>query len=89
MVYRVYTERKPAFSHEEEALKNDFVTLHGIAGLERIRLLRRYDAENVSGDTFKKSVAGVFSDPRTEEVYYKLHALLQHHQHFQELNLQE
>ncbi len=72
MVYRVYTERKPAFSHEEEALKNDFVTLHGIAGLERIRLLRRYDAENVSGDTFKKSVAGVFSDPRTEEVYYKL-----------------
>lgn len=72
MVFRVYTERKPVFSHEAEALKNDFVTLHGIEGLERIRLLRRYDVENVTEDTFKKSIGSVFSDPRTEEVFFDL-----------------
>ena len=72
MVYRVYTERKAQFSHEEEALKNDFVTLHGITGLERIRLLRRYDAENVSGEAFEKAVGSVFSDPRTEDVFFTL-----------------
>ena len=72
MVFRVYTERRSEFSHEEESLKNDFVSLHGIGGLERIRLLRRYDIENVSEETFKKSVGSVFSDPRTENVLFAL-----------------
>ncbi|MBR3382537.1 MAG: phosphoribosylformylglycinamidine synthase [Clostridia bacterium] len=72
MVYRVYTERRSVFSREEEALRNDFVTLHGIEGLRRIRILRRYDVANVTGETFKKSVGSVFSDPRTEEVFFTL-----------------
>ena len=72
MVYRVYSERKKEFSHEAEALKNDLVDLHGIAGVEEIRILRRYDAENVSEETFMQCVKGVFSDPRTEVSFFEL-----------------
>ena len=72
MVFRVYTERKSAFSNEEETLKNDFVTLHGINGLDRIRILRRYDVQNISENVFKNSVGSVFSDPRTENVFFDL-----------------
>ena len=72
MVYRVYSERKQAFSHESEALKQDLVTLHGIKGLEDIRILRRYDVENVTEETFKSSVNGIFSDIRTEEHFFTL-----------------
>ena len=67
MVFRVFSERKQEFSHEAEALKGDLVSLHGIAGLESIRILRRYDVENVSEETFGKAVRSIFSDPRTEE----------------------
>ena len=72
MVFRVYSERKERFSHEAEALKNDLVTLHGIAGLKGIRILRRYDVENVSEETFSAAVQGIFSDPRTEEHFFEL-----------------
>ena len=72
MVFRVYTERRPEFSHEEEALLKRFVTLHGVKGLERIRLLRRYDVENVSETTFIKCIGSVFSDPRTENALREL-----------------
>ena len=72
MVYRIYSERKKEFSHEAEALKNDLVTLHGINGVEAVRVLRRYDAENISRETFEGSVNSVFSDPRTEVSFTKL-----------------
>ncbi|MBO4383821.1 MAG: phosphoribosylformylglycinamidine synthase [Clostridia bacterium] len=72
MVYRIYSERKPEFSHEAEALLNDLKTLHGITGLERIRILRRYDAENIKEETFLSSIGSVFSDPRTEESFTSL-----------------
>ncbi|MBQ4340946.1 MAG: phosphoribosylformylglycinamidine synthase, partial [Clostridia bacterium] len=72
MVFRVYTERRPEFSHEEDSLLKRFVTLHGVKGLERIRLLRRYDVENVSETTFTKCIGSVFSDPRTENALREL-----------------
>ena len=72
MVYRIYSERKPEFSHEAEALLNDLRSLHGITGLKKIRILRRYDAQNIPEETFLRSVNGIFSDPRTEESFTSL-----------------
>lgn len=74
MVFRVYSERKSEFSLEAESLKNDLVTLHGIKGLKRVRILRRYDVENVSEETFMNCVDSVFYDPRTEESLFELPA---------------
>ena len=72
MVFRIYSERKSEFSAEAEGLKNDLVTLHGIKGLSGVRILRRYDVENVSEETFMNSVGSVFYDPRTEESLFEL-----------------
>ena len=47
MVYRIYVEKKPGLDNEAQALLNDARTLLGIRNLERVRLLNRYDAENM------------------------------------------
>ncbi|MCR5808216.1 MAG: phosphoribosylformylglycinamidine synthase [Clostridiales bacterium] len=72
MVYRVYSERNREFSAEAESLKNDLVSLHGIKGLEKVRILRRYDVENVTEETFRSCINSVFSDPRTETSFFEL-----------------
>ena len=47
MVYRIYVEKKPGLDNEAQALLSDAKTLLGIRGLEKVRLLNRYDAENI------------------------------------------
>ena len=47
MVYRVYVEKKPALAAEATALHDEVVSLLGIRALERVRILNRYDAENI------------------------------------------
>ena len=50
MVYRIFVEKKPGLDNEARGLKNDVVKFLGIKGLEKIRLLNRYDAENIAED---------------------------------------
>ena len=52
MVYRVYVEKKEALANEAKALKNDIVSLLQIKGLRDLRLLNRYDVENIEKDLF-------------------------------------
>ncbi len=69
MVYRIYVEKKPELAHEAKALKNELVSLLGIKGLRDVRILNRYDAENITEDLFRKSVQTVFSEPQLDIVY--------------------
>ena len=48
MVYRVYVEKRPGLTAEADALAGDIRTLLGISSLEGLRLLNRYDVENIS-----------------------------------------
>ena len=68
MVYRVYVEKRPGLEVEAAGLKNDLVSLLGIAGLEKLRLLNRYDAENISPELFDLAVKTVFSEPQVDTV---------------------
>ena len=52
MVFRVYVEKKPGLANEAAALKSDAKTLLGIKGLEDVRILNRYDAENIEAELF-------------------------------------
>ena len=45
MVYRVFVEKKPGLDNEARELRRDARTFLGIKGLEKVRLLNRYDAE--------------------------------------------
>ncbi|MEE0928625.1 MAG: phosphoribosylformylglycinamidine synthase, partial [Acutalibacteraceae bacterium] len=72
MVYRVYVEKKEALANEAKALKNDIVSLLQIKGLKNLRLLNRYDVENIEKELYDYAVKTVFSEPQldivTEEV---------------------
>ncbi len=66
MVYRIFVEKKPGLANEAQALLNDARNLLGIARLEQVRLLNRYDAENISEDLFHSAVGTVFSEPQVD-----------------------
>ena len=68
MVYRVYVEKKPELANEARSLLSDARGLLGIGGLEKVRLLNRYDAENISETLFAYAVKTVFSEPQVDLV---------------------
>ena len=57
MVYRIYVEKKPGFDHEASALCHELKSFLGIKGLENVRILNRYDAENIEEALFEKGTA--------------------------------
>ncbi|HBD87037.1 MAG TPA: phosphoribosylformylglycinamidine synthase, partial [Clostridiales bacterium] len=69
MVYRLYVEKKPGLSPESDALLSDIRTLLGIGALTHLRLLNRYDVENVSPALFNACKGTVFSEPQLDTVY--------------------
>ena len=66
MVYRIYVEKKPGLDNEARALLGDAKTFLGIGGLEKVRLLNRYDAENIAPELFDRAVRQVFSEPQLD-----------------------
>ncbi|NMM94093.1 phosphoribosylformylglycinamidine synthase [Bifidobacterium oedipodis] len=72
MVYRVYVEKKPGFDVEAQQLGNELKTILGIAALEGVRIVNRYDVEGISEDLFAATVPTVFSEPQVDNVTYDL-----------------
>ena len=68
MVYRIFVEKKPGLDNEARALLNEARELLGIQGLEKVRLLNRYDAEDISEELFRSAVGTVFSEPQLDTV---------------------
>ena len=66
MVYRVFVEKKPGLDNEARELLNEARTLLGITGLEKVRLLNRYDAEDMDPELFQRAVKTVFSEPQLD-----------------------
>ncbi|MGM9640417.1 MAG: phosphoribosylformylglycinamidine synthase [Faecousia sp.] len=66
MVYRIYVEKKKALANEAKALLNDARTLLGMDGLEDVRIINRYDAENITSELFDYAVKTVFSEPQLD-----------------------
>ena len=67
MVYRIFVEKKQGLAHEADSLLNELVNLLGIKNLKSVRILNRYDAENITEELFYKSINTVFSEPQLDE----------------------
>ena len=52
-VKRVYVEKKKEFAVQANALKHEIISYLGIQGVENVRVLIRYDVENLL-EFFKK-----------------------------------
>ncbi len=68
MVFRVYSEKKAEFAHEAGKLLDDARTLLGIKNIESVRIINRYDVENIGEELFEYSKKTVFSEPATDIV---------------------
>ena len=72
MVYRVYAEKKKPLAQEAKALTESIRAFLGIRALEKVRLLNRYDIENISRELFDYAVKTVLSEPQLDDVFYAL-----------------
>ena len=68
MVYRVYVEKKKELANEAKSLLSDVRSLLGIKSLEDVRVINRYDAENISEELFGYATKTVFSEPQLDIV---------------------
>ncbi|HAR91792.1 MAG TPA: phosphoribosylformylglycinamidine synthase, partial [Eubacterium sp.] len=69
LVRRVYVEKKAPFAMAAKELTDDIKGYLGIDGLEKVRVLVRYDVENLSDETFDKALTSIFSEPPVDDVY--------------------
>ena len=69
MVYRIFVEKKKELANEAKALLSDARNLLGISNLEDVRVINRYDAENISSELFEYSKKTVFSEPQLDIIY--------------------
>ena len=68
-VKRVYVEKKQPYAVKAKELTEDIKGYLGINTLDAVRVLVRYDVENLSEDTYKKALTTVFSEPPVDNVY--------------------
>ncbi|MDR3304706.1 MAG: phosphoribosylformylglycinamidine synthase [Clostridiales Family XIII bacterium] len=68
MLRRVYVEKKSGFDIEAQNLRKELKENLGVAGLKKVRVINRYDVENISDELYEKAKALVFSEPNLDEV---------------------
>ncbi len=68
MVYRIFVEKMPALANEARAEFSELKNVVGIEGLRGVRIVNRYDVENISEEMFKKAVGTIFSEPQVDTV---------------------
>ena len=70
-VKRVYVEKKPGFAVQADDLRHEIKSYLGIKDVESVRVLIRYDVENISDETFEKACNGIFSEPPVDTLYHE------------------
>ncbi|MGN0355580.1 MAG: phosphoribosylformylglycinamidine synthase [Muricoprocola sp.] len=70
-VRRVYVEKKPAFAVQAKELRHEIRSYLGIEKMTGVRVLIRYDVENISDEVFEKACKTVFSEPPVDTLYHE------------------
>lgn len=68
-VRRVYVEKKEPFAVKARELKEEIHSYLNIAGVNTVRVLIRYDVENLSEEVFERACGIVFSEPPVDILY--------------------
>ena len=66
MVYRIYVEKKKELANEARGLLGDINSLLGIKSVSGLRVINRYDVEDIDKDLFDSAVQNVFSEPQLD-----------------------
>ena len=68
-VRRVFVEKKKPFAVNAKELHDEITGYLGIKDITDVRVLIRYDIENLSDDTYNKALTTVFSEPPVDTLY--------------------
>ncbi|MFW5630123.1 MAG: hypothetical protein ACOCNB_04970, partial [Acetivibrio ethanolgignens] len=68
-VRRIYVEKKAPYAVRAKELLEEFKSYLGIEALSAVRVLVRYDIENVSDGTYERAKRIVFSEPPVDNLY--------------------
>ncbi len=68
-VRRIFVEKKPAFAIQAKELLTEIKSYLGIQTVTGVRVLTRYDVEDISDQTYQQALKTVFSEPPVDEVY--------------------
>ncbi len=71
-VFRVYVEKKTGNDIEACRILEDLKTNVGIKGIEKLRIINRYDAQGVSESEFSRAVNEILSEPNLDNIYDKM-----------------
>ncbi len=66
MVYRIFVEKKKELANEARGLLKDINGLLQINSVKVVRVINRYDVDNIEKDLFDYSVGTVFSEPQLD-----------------------
>ena len=72
MVYRIYVETKKELRNEARGLLKDINGLLQINSVENVRIINRYDVDNIEKELFDYAVGTVFSEPQLDVTYTDL-----------------
>ena len=69
LVRRIYVEKKSGFDIEAKAVLADLRENLGLLNLTNLRVLCRYDTQNISDDNFERAKTTIFSEPNADDIY--------------------
>ena len=72
MVYRVYVEKKSGLDNDAKSLLADIKNLLSINSVKNVRIINRYDVENIDSELFEYAKTTVFSEPQLDNIFDKL-----------------
>jgi len=68
-VKRIFVEKKPGYDIEAKSMYRDLKENLGIKGLEKVRIVNRYDIQGITDEEYQKSRKTIFSEPPVDYVY--------------------
>ncbi|HEX2954621.1 MAG TPA: phosphoribosylformylglycinamidine synthase, partial [Bacillota bacterium] len=68
-VRRIFVEKKPGFDIEASMMFRDLKKFIGIEGIERLRIVHRYDIEGISEAEYQQSRDTIFAEPPVDSIY--------------------
>ena len=78
MVRRIFVEKKEAFALRAKELQEEIKSYLGIQTVTGVRVLIRYDVENITEETFEKACCTVFSEPPVDTLYRESFGTAEH-----------
>ena len=68
-VRRIFVEKKTDYAVKAGELREELENYLGISHIKSVRVLIRYDIENLSEETYREALVTIFSEPPVDEVY--------------------